>query len=527
MSLSILSWEKKYTQGVNALAARALDEAIDSLKAAVDIAGRLGEEEPLMHSFLSLGDALKFSGDFPAAKKSYSEVISRAGNKSDLREVSIIARGCLGMLYMAEGEPVKARLELEKAVDLIRRQRHLRSPEFAPIILGLAGVYLELDEFECADKICNYAYEYSNEVLGAESTCTLAAMNLRALCAEFLGQPKRAKERRAQMNERTEHYDENGTDESGLRNAFSEKPLLPDRDKKANAKPKLTKGKSNVLQFPKRKSDSHVVVDQSSQQKAEEIVMRAWELPKKEHAKLAKAAIKISPDCVNAYLLLADTLKNTEARIPILRKAIAAANRTLGPDWQEKYEGHCWQCIETRPALRAMAMLATCLKWADELAEALEIFRTLMKLTQSDNQGIRYLLAPCLYEAGLDAELEKLLKAFSDDRAAALLYTKALYLFRKEGASKHANSALLKAFEANPFVPLFLSDIVETPDNNTRSMGVGDDTEAAEYLDDSGYLWGDTDGACLWMATQLERPMRNRFTDQNMIDEVLIELKLE
>ena len=583
MPINILSWEKKYTQGVKALASGAYDEATACLKQAVDIAGRLGEEEPLLHSFLSLGDVFKFAKDYASAKKSYSQVISRAENNSDFREVSIIARGCLGMLYMAQHDVDKALVELEKAVDLIKRQRHLRSAEFAPIIMGLAGVYMEMEQFESADKVCTYAYEYSTEVLGPSDTCTIAAMNLCALCADILGRPKRATALRGQMSKRIKHLDETATDELGIISAFpgglaplagrsdardsahavetgnvphcedlrssphggdsfvsqhSENPPV----KKTTAQIKSGVAKSNVLQFPNvmksdatvvskrssvQKADATAVSKRNSLQKADELVRCAWSLPETQHAKLAKEAIKLSPDCVNAYLLLVETISKPDKRIPVLRKAIDAANRTLAPGWQEKYEGACWQFTETRPVLRAMAILADCLKWQDELDEALELYRKLLKLTRSDNQGIRYLLAPCLFEAGLDAELDKLLKDYSNDPSAALLYTKALHLFKNEGASKGANSALLKAFDANPFVPLFLSEAVEIPENNTDRIGVGDESEAAAYIEDCSYLWDHTDGAATWLAVQLERAMRKRFPDQNMIDSVLIELKLE
>jgi len=98
-----------------------------------------------------------------------------------------------------------------------------------------------------------------------------------------------------------------------------------------------------------------------------------------------------------------------------------------------------------------------------------------MELNPNDNQGIRYLLANCLYEARCDSELEKLLSDYSGDTSAFLSYTKALYLFRKFGASKRATKALIEAFQANKYVPIFLSDIVEMPDESPSTIGFGDD----------------------------------------------------
>jgi hypothetical protein len=61
------------------------------------------------------------------------------------------------------------------------------------------------------------------------------------------------------------------------------------------------------------------------------------------------------------------------------------------------------------------------LQWEDELQEALSIYREMMELNPSDNQGIRSQLAGCLYEAGCDEELEKLLSRYRSDPSAASL----------------------------------------------------------------------------------------------------------
>jgi tetratricopeptide (TPR) repeat protein len=330
-----------------------------------------------------------------------------------------------------------------------------------------------------------------------------------------------------------------GPDQLGIASAFSELVdkgdvldhihFVMDDDLPAEKQPaetKPAKAKSNVVKFPKKKA-AKSNPKKSVLEKAEGIVRQAWDLPARQRAKAAGQAIKLSPDCSDAYVLLAECMSEPETRIGLFRQAVEAAERALETGWQNKYEGHCWQFLEARPVLRAMAMLATELQLNDELDEALALYRQLMKLTPNDNQGVRYQLASCLYEAHCDAALEKLFKDNSDDPSAALLYTKALHLFRKEGASKRANTALLKAFDANPFVPVFMSEIVEMPDNSSGRIGFGDETEAAAYIDDFCYLWGDTPGAEVWMAEQLEPGMRKSFPDKEMIDAVLIELKLE
>lgn len=260
---------------------------------------------------------------------------------------------------------------------------------------------------------------------------------------------------------------------------------------------------------------------------AQKKVYDAWEASGETRKKLANEALAISEDCADAYLILAEELRDRQERINLFRKAIAAGRRALGSNWETKYKGMCWGTLETRTVMRAMARLAMDLQREDELTEALGFYRKLMELNPNDNQGIRYLLANCLYEARCDSELEKLLSEYSDDCSAALLYTKALHLFLKTGASKRATKALNEAFQENVHVPIFLSDIVEMPDEPPESIGFGDDREAVAYVMDHGYLWHDTEGAVDWMAETLAPEMRKVFEDQELVEEVIKALRGE
>ncbi len=95
--------------------------------------------------------------------------------------------------------------------------------------------------------------------------------------------------------------------------------------------------------------------------------------------------------------------------------------------------------------MHAMAMLAIDLQWEDELDEALTINRKLMEWNPTDNQGVHYNLASCLYEAKCSDELDRFFVKYDDEVSASLSYIKALHIFRKYGASERTNQALLKA----------------------------------------------------------------------------------
>ena len=58
--------------------------------------------------------------------------------------------------------------------------------------------------------------------------------------------------------------------------------------------------------------------------------------------------------------------------------------------------------------MRALFGLAGCLWEVGKQEEALEIFRTLLRLNPKDNQGVRYVLAARLLEKENTAALKKL-----------------------------------------------------------------------------------------------------------------------
>lgn len=280
---------------------------------------------------------------------------------------------------------------------------------------------------------------------------------------------------------------------------------------------------SNIIQMPQRTTNARSKSE--SLRLAQDKVYEAWEATGKKRAKLAQEALALSEDCADAYLLLADGLKKDQEKIELYRKAVAAGERSLGKNWEKEFKGHCWLVFETRPVMRAIARLAIKLREMGEFEEAINLFRKLIELNPNDNQGVRHLFAACLYETKCDQELQNLLKKYRDDVSADLLYIKALHLFRLGGQSKISDKALKEAFKANPYVPIFLSDVVEMPRKPPASIGLGDDREAIAYVMDQGYLWFVTEGATNWMAEKLAPALRQEIDDKELVEDVIDALK--
>lgn len=240
-------------------------------------------------------------------------------------------------------------------------------------------------------------------------------------------------------------------------------------------------------------------------QKAQELMYQAWEErnPAKRIA-LAHKALSTSPNCADAYVLLAEEQADTVARaLEFYQKGVEAGERALGPEYFETEAGDFWGLLETRPYMRARQGLADCLWKLNRRDEAAAHYRELLRLNENDNQGVRYVLASLLLEMDRDKELLKLLKQFKNDGMAIWLYTRALVEFRKSGPAKTADRRLKEALKQNPHVPAYLTGRKRIPNHLPPYMGWGDEAEAVHYAAEHLNYWRRTAGAIDWLKINL------------------------
>ena len=168
---------------------------------------------------------------------------------------------------------------------------------------------------------------------------------------------------------------------------------------------------------------------------AQEVIFDAWECddPKRRIA-LAKKALKISPDCADGYLLLAQEAAPTPAAaLDLLAQAVAAGERALGPAAFAEDVGHFWGLIETRPYMRARQQLALALGNAGRRDEAADHLTDMLRLNPADNQGVRYTLMNWLLILGREADLTALLRRFKAPHDPQWAFPVALAAFRSKG----------------------------------------------------------------------------------------------
>jgi tetratricopeptide (TPR) repeat protein len=243
------------------------------------------------------------------------------------------------------------------------------------------------------------------------------------------------------------------------------------------------------------------------------MVYRGVEARGRRRVQLARRAIELSPDCADAYVLLAEAAPGPTEALAFYADGVAAGERALGAAAFTEEAGPFWARIETRPYMRARFGLAQTLDELERGAEAVDHYRGLLRLNPDDNQGVRYSLLAALLRLGCDAEAGLLLEQFADEPTALWGYARALHAFRCEGEGPAARALMRAALSINRHVPAYLLGKKTWPGPMPASYGLGSQEEAVIADDLLGDLWRATPDAHRWLAAQarsLKRGKRRR-----------------
>ncbi len=237
--------------------------------------------------------------------------------------------------------------------------------------------------------------------------------------------------------------------------------------------------------------------------RAQHVIYDAWEQrPKRSRVAFARKALRLSPLCADAYVILAEEAASSEEeRRDVFTRGVAAGELALGPDEFAACAGSFWGALETRPYMRARAGLAGALLRLGDREGAVAHWRAMLKLNPNDTQGVRYLLIAELLRQGDMPALKRLLTAYKDEWSVVWLYTRALLAFR-EGQGGIVGTAMLvaDAREANPHVPDILSGVRPPVGLRDGYVTLGGTDEASWYVEEHGPAWHATPGAVVWLA---------------------------
>jgi len=247
-------------------------------------------------------------------------------------------------------------------------------------------------------------------------------------------------------------------------------------------------------------------------ERAMSIVDRALdEDSKRKRVELAKQAIALCSDCADAYLILAeDAARDAGEERKLLTQAVEAGRRAIGEDRFDGLKGAFWNALVTRPYMRARLRLAEFHLHQGEMDQAVDHYREMLLLNESDNLGVRYPLCGILLRMGRDDEAEKLIAEFEDDCSAFWAYFAALLAFRRNGASAGAGKALKKALAANRHVPDYVLERRPLPEWEPDAYSLGSIEEAILCAESLVPAWQSTEGAVEWLRESESRGQTRR-----------------
>lgn len=195
---------------------------------------------------------------------------------------------------------------------------------------------------------------------------------------------------------------------------------------------------------------------------------------------LAAKALKISPEHPDALLLAAMNEKDQSRASELYEHAIRNASKTFEPGENP------WMNLPNRPFMRAAFAYGVHLFMHREYGEAGDVFKDLVRMNSTDNQGARYEAVASLIFAGRYNEAAEIMVRYekgSQTDAAYLYLDWKLEFEASNGESEEAAAMLEKAVKANSHVMHLKTFKVKTIDYPLQ-MTIQPGSE-----DEARYIW--------------------------------------
>jgi tetratricopeptide (TPR) repeat protein len=239
----------------------------------------------------------------------------------------------------------------------------------------------------------------------------------------------------------------------------------------------------------------------TTKERAQQKIYDAYEVEGLQRYKLAKEALKLDPNCVDAYVLLAEYEGSLKKAAEMYEKGMKVGEKELGAAFFKENKGHFWGLIETRPYIRAKVNYAEALYQLGKVDQAIKQYEEILELNAMDNQGVRYSLFPAYLEQMEIKKAEKLLEQF-EEGGAYCLYNKLLLELLKNGFTPKSAKLLKEAKKENRHVIALLTGKKRIPKQLPDYYGMGDENEAIIYADAHLPLWKKIEGLKDWLETR-------------------------
>ncbi len=243
--------------------------------------------------------------------------------------------------------------------------------------------------------------------------------------------------------------------------------------------------------FLEKLNKDEINFEDTPEYESDELLEEAYEAEtEKEARNLAKKALEVYPDNIDAQVFLANMEKNPVNRLKQLDWAIEKARKILEEKGllEEDNIGHFWGIIETRPYMRARHSKLEELMMMGRYKEAVKESEELLRLCENDNLGVRSVLIGlyCYFEE-FD-KCEKLHKQYKEDYTISMLLPMTIMYYKKSDYKK-AEKMLKEIDEINPFIAeYFVGEVDFDSEDNPEYYSIGSEEEAYITFKENFYL---------------------------------------
>ena len=245
-----------------------------------------------------------------------------------------------------------------------------------------------------------------------------------------------------------------------------------------------------LQEFVKLYNDNKLNYEESPAVQAYELVERANDAKsKKERVKLAKKALKIYPDCLEAKLIL---VFENDSHIIIFKELAAIIeeekNRLKKEGFFSKNSiGDFYAIFETRPYISALHTLACLYANVGMINKAIEVSKEILRLDKSDNTGTRYLLMGLYAYKEEINNMNKLFNVYKEE-CLFMLFPYLVYYF-KQGNMAKALSYLDRIKKVNKNFVKYFKDETNIEPNMPDIYLPGDMSEVEVVMTELEFLF--------------------------------------
>lgn len=230
-------------------------------------------------------------------------------------------------------------------------------------------------------------------------------------------------------------------------------------------------------------------------EESDDLLFEAYNEPIKSKAiKLAKQALEVNPNNIDAENFITNFETNTIKKLKKYEETLNKEKANLEKDdfFNKENIGIFWGIIETRPYMRTKHSYMLTLIELGRYTEAVKQGEELLKLCESDNLGIRYLIMGLYTVLEKFEECEKIYNKYSDDSTFMLFPLSIMYY--KKGDYRKCKKVLKQIKDKNNYILDYLignikfskTKIEDIENNGTYSWG--SETEAYFVIKDYKYL---------------------------------------